>query len=312
MKVAILVFVLFVAVNAFSDFHLSDNDLVIDAKFYKHLNKINKPWTHDANPRFAGVTLKQAKKLLGAKLTHPVGTVVAQKSKVGPLPKTFDARVQWPGFIHPIRDQAQCGSCWAFGATESLSDRFAIATNGTINLVLSPEDLVSCDDSDYGCEGGYLQNAWDYMVNSGVVTESCFPYQAGGGDAPDCINSCQDGSPWKKYYVVDGTVVTFPQNADTIAADILKNGPVEAGFDVYTDFFSYKSGVYVHKTGGLAGGHAIKLLGWGTDAKSGLNYWIAANSWGTSWGQSGYFWIAKGSNECGIEEDVVSGAPKLK
>jgi cathepsin B len=76
------------------------------------------------------------------------------------VPDSFDARTQWPSFIHPIRDQGSCGSCWAFGSTESLSDRFAIFSSGKVDVVLSPEDLVSCDSTDYGCGGGYLENAW--------------------------------------------------------------------------------------------------------------------------------------------------------
>ena len=73
------------------------------------------------------------------------------------LPTNFDARTQWGTKIHPIRDQAQCGSCWAFGATEALSDRFAIAGK---DVVLSPQDMVSCDTYNYGCDGGYLSYAW--------------------------------------------------------------------------------------------------------------------------------------------------------
>ena len=63
----------------------------------------------------------------------------------------FDARTQWPKYIHSVRDQGQCGSCWAFGATEAVSDRFAIVSNGKIDEVLSPQELVSCDPGDYGC-----------------------------------------------------------------------------------------------------------------------------------------------------------------
>ena len=75
-------------------------------------------------------------------------------------PATFDARTQWPKHIHEIRDQQSCGSCWAFGSTEAFSDRFAIASNGAINVVLSPQDLVACDSGNYGCQGGYLNKAW--------------------------------------------------------------------------------------------------------------------------------------------------------
>jgi cathepsin B len=90
-------------------------------------------------------------------------------------------------------------------------------------------------------------------------------------------------------------------------ADIMKNGPVEAGFDVYEDFLTYKSGVYQHKKGQLVGGHAIKILGWGVD--NGTPYWIIANSWNPDWGNQGFFWMLRGKDECGIEDSVVAGIP---
>lgn len=82
-------------------------------------------------------------------------------------------------------------------------------------------------------------------------------------------------------------------------------GPVEAAFSVYADFEAYKSGVYQHTTGSYLGGHAIKILGWGSE--NGTPYWIVANSWNDSWGMSGYFYILRGSDECGIEDSVVAG-----
>jgi len=82
-------------------------------------------------------------------------------------------------------------------------------------------------------------------------------------------------------------------------------GPVEAAFTVYEDFLNYKSGVYHHVTGSQLGGHAIKILGWGVD--NATPYWIVANSWNTDWGNQGFFWIKRGTNECGIESGVVAG-----
>ena len=96
-------------------------------------------------------------------------------------PANFDARTQWPKFVHNVRDQQKCGSCWAFGASEAFSDRLAIASAGKTNVVLSPEDLVSCDTGDYGCGGGYMEHAWEYLLNTGIVSDTCFPYTAGTG-----------------------------------------------------------------------------------------------------------------------------------
>merc|ERR1719188_788528 len=107
------------------------------------------------------------------------------------VPETFDSRAQWKGLIHPIRDQKRCGSCWAFSSSEVLSDRVAIA-QGKPSPVLSAEDLVSCDKIDHGCNGGELETAWNYLTSTGIVTDTCFPYTAGGGRAPRCRNQCVD------------------------------------------------------------------------------------------------------------------------
>jgi cathepsin B len=203
-------------------------------------------------------------------------------------PAQFDARDQWKEKIHEIRDQQSCGSCWAFGATEALSDRFAIASNGSIDVVLSPEDMVSCDKSNLGCSGGYMNKAWAYLENTGVVSDACFPYTAGSGTAPACRSTCVNGASFKKYKCKAGSTV-HPLTVANIKAEISSNGPVEGAFTVYNDFFNYASGVYHHVSGAVAGGHAIKVLGYGTE--NGENYWLCANSWGKSWGLQGYFKI---------------------
>ena len=80
----------------------------------------------------------------------------------------------------------------------------------------------------------------------------------------------------------------------------MKNGPAEAGFYVYEDFLTYKSGVYQKTKGNFIGGHAVKIMGWGTE--NGTEYWLVANSWNEDWGDKGFFKILRGTNECGIED----------
>lgn len=196
-------------------------------------------------------------------------------------PASFDARTQWPSCVHAIRDQSQCGSCWAFGSTEALSDRFCIASSGKVNVVLSPQDLVACDKSNYGCNGGYLNLAWAYLKSTGVVTDACQSYQSASGKSPACKTTCDNAStPYKKYKV---SSVVHPTSVEDIKKELSTNGPLETGFTVYEDFYNYKSGVYHHTTGSQLGGHAIKVLGYGTEG--GVNYWLCANSWGTSFGE---------------------------
>jgi len=122
--------------------------------------------------------------LLGTKVREAQGYKAPVVNQNAAVPDTFDSRDQWGAWIHPIRDQAQCGSCWAFGATEAFSDRFAINSKGAIDVILSPQDLVSCDTSDYGCGGGYLDHAWNYLSATGAVLDTCFPYTSQSGVAP--------------------------------------------------------------------------------------------------------------------------------
>lgn len=237
------------------------------------------------------------------------GTYIVPSNKQYPdsvvtaVPDNFDSREQWGLKIHPIRDQQQCGSCWAFGATEAFSDRFAI--NGK-DVILSPEDLVSCDQNDYGCNGGYMDMAWEYLADHGAVTDSCFPYTAGSGRAPACASTCKNGEPFTKYKCAPNSI-RQSRSVATIKSEIVNHGPVEGAFTVYTDFFNYQSGIYSPTTSDVAGGHAIKILGYGVD--NGTPYWLCANSWGPSWGMKGFFKIKQGT--CGIEDQVFSCDPQL-
>lgn len=110
----------------------------------------------------------------------------------------------------------------------------------------------------------------------------------------------------KKYKIKPLSTKGF-RNPTSIKVEILKNGPVETGFSVYEDFMYYTSGIYVHTSGSYLGGHAVKIIGWGTE--NGVDYWLCANSWNTSWGEQGYFKIKVG--QCGIDSDAIAGIPQL-
>jgi cathepsin B len=255
-------------------------------------------WTATTNNKFTGLSIQELRQFTGTLgVKSGSGNNNAQNSQF----PNFDARTQWPDAIHPIRDQGQCGSCWAFGATESFSDRVAVATGDKIDFVFSPEDLVSCDAENYGCGGGYLQAAWDYITNVGLVTESCFPYDAESGNAGPCENTCSDSETWTPYKSINVQSFGIPDGQTEIAT----NGPIETAFDVYEDFFSYTGGIYVQNSQEYVGGHAVKVLGYGYDEATGLNYWLAANSWGTSWGDNGFFKIAAG--QCGFDSNFIAG-----
>jgi len=121
--------------------------------------------------------------------------------------------------------------------------------------------------------------------------------------------SCANGKDWSGSKVVGKTAYNVDSNPTDIMQEIYTNGPVEVAFTVYSDFLTYKSGVYQYQSGDELGGHAVKMLGWGVWTDGTTPYWICANSWNADWGDGGYFLILRGQDECGIEDDVVGGMP---
>jgi len=283
----------------------SGKTMVNDQDLIDQYNAANDAgWVAGANDFFKGMTFDDARPILGTALEHisqHLNNTLPQTlyDAMGDVPAEFDARTQWKGLIHPIRNQQHCGSCWAFSAAEVLSDRVAIATNKP-SPSLSPEDLVSCDSSDMGCKGGRLSNAWSYLKNTGIVTDKCFPYTAGGGNAPACATKCADSESFTRQKASSAYPISGVAN---MQKEIMTHGPIQVAFLVYKSFMSYKSGVYTKHFWELLpeGGHAVKMVGWGTE--SGTDYWLVANSWGTTqWGDlGGFFKIKRGTNECGIE-----------
>jgi cathepsin B len=254
------------------------------------------------NNKFAKMTYQQIKNMLGAiPSTENDTTEYLSPTIVSALPDSYDSRVT--GCVHDIRDQQQCGSCWAFAGSEVLSDRFCLAG---VDVILSPEDLVSCDRTNFGCNGGNLATEWKYMTNKGIVTDTCFPYTAGAGVEAACVSSCISNEDYVKYTCEAGSVVKST-TVQGIKSDIYANGPVETGFTVYADFMSYSSGIYHHVSGAAEGGHAVKIVGWGSE--SGEDYWLVANSWNTDWGLEGFFKIRQGDS--GIDDATYACTPDV-
>ncbi|KAF3336179.1 cathepsin B-like protein [Carex littledalei] len=261
------------------------------------------------------IQVAQFKHMLGAKPT-PQNALhefpVVRHKKEFKLPKQFDARTAWP---QCITIGTILGPLWLM---------LGFWCCGIANISLSANDLLACCGfmCGDGCDGGYPIYAWRYFVQTGVVTEECDPYfdQTGCSHpgcepaypTPKCEKKCQvKNLLWtdNKHFSVNAYRIS--SDPHDIMAEVYKNGPVEVAFTVYEDFAHYKSGVYKHVTGDVMGGHAVKLIGWGT-SEEGQDYWLLANQWNRGWGDDGYFKILRGKNECGIEEDVVAGLPSTK
>ena len=295
----------------------------------KLINEINTTWTATEYNR-------DYKPLLGTILNGPQILPKKQFSNLNiNLPEEYDLRKIFPKCesIQEIRDQANCGSCWAFGAVEAISDRICIYSNQTDQRRISAQNLITCCAScGYGCDGGYPAEAWGYWRGYGLPTgglygdkNTCQPYflppcdhHVSGTygpcpnivDTPECVKDCKNGNNADyKSDLIKGYSAYSVFGEENIKQEIYESGSVEASFSVYEDFLTYKSGVYQHITGSNLGGHAIKILGWGVENE--VKYWLCANSWNNEWGDNGFFKILRGNNECGIEEVVFGGIPKL-
>ncbi len=253
------------------------------------------------------------------------------------VPTFFDTRKAWPqcaNIVGHVRDQSNCGSCWAFGSTEAFNDRFCIKTGNNTVLFSTADTLACCSGlhcaMSQGCNGGQPGAAWDWFVKTGVVlggdyddSTTCEPYpfppcahhvEPVNGlqsctsyaeySTPKCYSSCTGKGEYTKIKASGSYSL---KNLNDIYQDIINYGTVTATLSVYEDFESYTNGVYRHKTGKYLGGHAVKLIGWGIDDLTNEPYWLCVNSWNESWGEKGMFRILRGSNECGIESGIVAG-----
>lgn len=230
------------------------------------------------------------------------------------LPEEFDWRnVDGKDYLSPIRNQGNCGSCYAFATMAMFESRVRILTNNTKTPVFSTQDIVSCSEYSQGCEGGFPYLVSKYAEDFGLVQEQCFPYE--GQDAPCNEKKCarQFGTG---YHYVGGFYGAC--NEVLMRLELVKNGPMAVGFEVYQDFMSYKSGIYHHT--GLTDkfnpfeitNHAVLVVGYGADKTTGEMYWIVKNSWGEEWGENGYFKIRRGTDECAFESMALAAKPVIQ
>lgn len=172
-----------------------------------------------------------------------------------------------------------------------------------------------------GCAGNTILSAWQNLMRFGATEERCNKYNLGSQKDTDALPTCSDlmgqyfdrcdnGKDFAVYHTASGYYMVA-NNETAIRTDIYHWGPVSTGFQVYKDFMSY-DGKGVYQWDGkseLLGGHAVCIVGWGTTTDTKTPYWIVKNSWGSSWGDNGYFKILRGSNHCQIEENIVAGLP---
>ena len=293
---------------------------VENPSFVKEINSRQTLWRAAIYPELNDMTFGERLRRAGGvpkygrpKLPHPVQLSEEMEKAVGDLPDYFDWRnINGVNFVSPVRNQDQCGSCYAFASMAMMEARLRIATNNSLQVVLSPQDVVSCSEYSQGCAGGFpYLIAGKYAEDFGAVEESCFPYL--GRD-----NSCSEKSDCLRFYSTDYYYIGGFYGACSepqMRLEVIKNGPIAISFEVYSDFQSYKGGIYQHT--GLKDkfnpweitNHVVLVVGYGEEA--GKKYWIVKNSWGGSWGEEGYFRILRGVDECGMESMAVATTPLI-
>ena len=200
-------------------------------------------------------------------------------------PASLDWRDNGGNFVTPVRDQGPCGSCWAFAATAAL-ESYILLSNQTpgVDLDLSEQVLLSCGEVG-SCAGGSPAKAAAFLQSTGIPLEGCYPYTAADGS---CASACP-GWQASTYRVPQWKTLSFDiPTVELLKSGLTHYGPLSTTMVVYDDFFSYRSGIYSRVSGTAAGGHDILLIGYDDPGQ----YFIAKNSWGTDWGEAGFFRIA--------------------
>jgi KDEL-tailed cysteine endopeptidase len=260
-------------------------------------NALNLSWTMGIN-QFADLTAEEFKARFTGGIRVPKKSL--RSSAVGPFNTTANpTSVDWTtkGAVTPIKNQEQCGSCWAFSTTGSVEGAWFLS-NGTLPS-LSEQQLVDCSvpEGNQGCNGGLMDQAFQYIIdNKGITTEDAYPYTATGP------NTCEaKGKPVAA--TLSGFKDVAPNNELALETAIVQQ-PVSVAVEADQSVFQFYSGGVMDSTCGTQLDHGVLAVGYGVDG--GKEYYKVKNSWGADWGEKGYIRLGRGakfnpSGQCGIQ-----------
>lgn len=207
------------------------------------------------------------------------------------------SEVNWvtAGGVTNVKNQGACGSCWSFASTGALEGAYFVKYGKLVSF--SEQELVACDPVDQGCNGGFMDNAFEWVEkNGGLCSEEDYPYTAGSGIKGFCKHRCKP--------VPNSSPVTFTDvdHKETSLESAVAQQPVAIAIEADQTSFQFYSGGVLTQNCGTKLDHGVLLVGYGTE--DGQDYWLVKNSWGPAWGDHGYIKLARGlsqeGGECGI------------
>jgi len=267
----------------------------------RHLNRQGKGVFH--LNKFADLTQEEfAAKYLRAtpinKMPRPTMPYVADRD--------YPEYKNWAeeGAVTAVKNQEQCGSCYAFSATGNMEGVWFLAHKNLPSI--SEQQVVDCEQEcmifpgtteevcDDGCQGGLMPNVFEYAIKIGMVEENAYPYR--GVDQTCKLDKSKIKYHFSKWFMID-------QDEDAMVAALNTNGPLSVALDA-TFWSFYHSGIYDSSCSSTTMNHGVLLVGYGEEA--GKKYWLIKNSWGADWGEKGYIRLIRGKNKCGINNFVCT------
>jgi C1A family cysteine protease len=222
---------------------------------------------------------------LGMHLTRGANQVCLPENEMQPMDLPASLNYIALGDVSAVKNQAQCGGCWAFAAIGALESAAIREGNYPQSIDLSEQYLLSCDSGEGNCNGAYdMDQPMAFLCGNGTVDASCDPFRAQLGQELSC-SPCSNAQQDLYHGAAHGDV---SQAVDALKQGLVTYGPIATTMEVYQDFMYYTGGVYSYSYGSDEGGHAVLIVGYDDSG----SYFIVKNSWGASWGDHGYFMIA--------------------
>jgi len=241
----------------------------------------------------------------GLKLDNLPRERVFEDALLNASASSYASSLDWveKGMVTSIDDQGSCGCCWAFSAAGAIEGRRAIA-GGPLKK-LSKEELINCDMNANGCGGSHsIDEGLRFASKQGLTSELDYPFTSKGSSESSGHDGSCNRKEEKKPVVKVGSVYDVPPLSEKGLMTALQSGPVSVGIYAApgSPLQNYRSGVINDDDCPTQNNHAVLLVGYGHDSKTGKDYWKVKNSWGPSFGEDGYFRIVRGKNMCGIAE----------